>query len=345
MCIAYGTSQHRKAIIKGFKTFVVRICKEQYGFVVILALLRYVDDPTLITNQILKPILSKYTELITDKYGTRCILTLLSGLSKKILSPQILALLDTVIIPDPSDTSKLVPSSKKDFETKSKEYEKKTVEALSQMSKNVIKQLTTDKYGWLILYEVIQRLPDKREYFYQIIFEIVTPLKRGKRLRNRDILHNTYGCLLLQKLLKDDSFNSQLYEKIVLYLLDYVKSSPSCFVVDKLLHISSSQEQLLLHLEKIIEECIPFRKDSGVDLLLKSYQQLSGHNLPDTIVSDSKDQQEQEVVINDEDGDGKDGDEDEINDAEEVVNDGDEDEINDAEEVVIDGDEMRKMDK
>jgi len=79
-------------------------------FIVILALLRYVDDTVLITNQILKPIFSNYTELITDKYGTRCILTLLSGLSKKILSPQILALLDTVIIPDPSDTSKLVPS-------------------------------------------------------------------------------------------------------------------------------------------------------------------------------------------------------------------------------------------
>jgi pumilio family protein 6 len=154
LCISYATAKLRKAIIKGCKTFIIKICREQYGHIVILAYLRYVDDTVILTNQILKPMLNSYKELIFDKYGARCLLALLIGLSKKFLSPETLALLNTVMVPDPEDNTKQVATSKKDFDVKSKEFETTTIASLSsQITEPEVLQMLNDKFGSVVLYD------------------------------------------------------------------------------------------------------------------------------------------------------------------------------------------------
>jgi pumilio family protein 6 len=45
--------QDRKVIVKSFKTFVAKICKDEYGHLVMLALFDSVDDTKLIQKAIL----------------------------------------------------------------------------------------------------------------------------------------------------------------------------------------------------------------------------------------------------------------------------------------------------
>lgn len=315
LCIAYGTAKIRKAQIKSFKTFVPRICKERYGHLVILALLRYVDDTTILSNQILKPMFSdpKTTiELMFDKYGSRCILAALGCISKEYLSPQTLAFLDTVMVPDPSDATKLIPSCKKDFATKVKDFQSETVAAFSSFDKKKIRQAAKHKFGWVILYEIIQRVePEVKEIIYSFLLDSILPKK------DNDILRNTYACLLLEKLVKDDTFKQELLWKIQHKLSIYVSRSPACFVIEKLLNIPSTQEKLLPLLHSKILKCLPWRaKIAGVDSLCKSYERITGTTLPEYVDPNADPQTETKKDSDDEDNeDNEDSDKDSDNDS------------------------------
>jgi len=97
-----------------------------------------------------------------------------------------------------------------------------------------------------------------------------------------DILFNTYGCLLIEKLIKDDYFKNKIFKNILPQLSSYIVSSPSCFVVDKILHIPSSEKKMLSLLHSNISKCVPFREtDGGVDALIKSYELISGRVVPE----------------------------------------------------------------
>jgi len=60
----HGSAKDRKAIIKSFKTYVPKICGEQYGYMVLLAAFDCIDDTKLLSNAIFGEIIGDGKENI-----------------------------------------------------------------------------------------------------------------------------------------------------------------------------------------------------------------------------------------------------------------------------------------
>ncbi|KAF9914975.1 pumilio domain member 6 [Lobosporangium transversale] len=92
-CLLYATPKDRKAMLKTMKPFVVKICKEEYGHMVMLRMFDVVDDTVLMSKAILAEIIKEMEDIAKDKFGRRVILYLLAGRSPKYISPQNIELL------------------------------------------------------------------------------------------------------------------------------------------------------------------------------------------------------------------------------------------------------------
>ena len=93
-CLWLGTPKDRKAILKSFKTFVVKICKEEFGHLVMLALFDVVDDTVLVKKALFPEILSNLADLIGNQYGRKVILYLLKPRSHSYFLPDIIKILE-----------------------------------------------------------------------------------------------------------------------------------------------------------------------------------------------------------------------------------------------------------
>ncbi|KAI9232139.1 MAG: armadillo-type protein, partial [Podila humilis] len=92
-CLMYASPKDRKAMLKTMKPFVVKICKEEYGHMVMLRMFDVVDDTVLMSKAILTEIVKEMEDIAKDKFGRRVILYLLAGRSPKYISPQSIDLL------------------------------------------------------------------------------------------------------------------------------------------------------------------------------------------------------------------------------------------------------------
>ncbi|KAG0085199.1 pumilio domain member 6 [Podila epicladia] len=92
-CLLYASPKDRKAMLKTMKPFVVKICKEEYGHMVMLRMFDVVDDTVLMSKAILTEIVKEMEDIAKDKFGRRVILYLLAGRSPKYISPQSIELL------------------------------------------------------------------------------------------------------------------------------------------------------------------------------------------------------------------------------------------------------------
>ncbi|KAF9103757.1 pumilio domain member 6 [Mortierella sp. GBA35] len=93
LCLLHASPKDRKAMLKTMKPFVVKICKEEYGHMVMLRMFDVVDDTVLMSKAILAEIVKEMEDIAKDKYGRRVILYLLAGRSPKYISPQSIELL------------------------------------------------------------------------------------------------------------------------------------------------------------------------------------------------------------------------------------------------------------
>jgi len=92
-CLWHGTAKDRKTIIKSFKTFVLKICKEEYGHLVMLSLFDVIDDTVLVKKAILSEVLSNMEDLMLDQYGRKVLLYLLKPRSPSYFLPDIVKVL------------------------------------------------------------------------------------------------------------------------------------------------------------------------------------------------------------------------------------------------------------
>lgn len=92
-CLWYGTAKDRKLVIKSFKTFVTKICKEEYGHLVLLALFDVVDDTVLAKKALFTEITENLKDLMVNQYGRKVILYLLKPRSPSYFNPDTLKML------------------------------------------------------------------------------------------------------------------------------------------------------------------------------------------------------------------------------------------------------------
>jgi len=70
-CIWHGTSKDRKAIVKSFKTFMLKTAQEEYGHMVLLGMFDSVDDTKLVGKAVIGELMENIQELFNNKYGVR----------------------------------------------------------------------------------------------------------------------------------------------------------------------------------------------------------------------------------------------------------------------------------
>ncbi|XP_042555323.1 pumilio homolog 3 [Dipodomys spectabilis] len=77
-CLWHGTPKDRKVIVKTMKTYIEKVANGQYSHLVLLAAFDCIDDTKLVKQIIISEIISSLPNIISDKYGRKVLLYLLS---------------------------------------------------------------------------------------------------------------------------------------------------------------------------------------------------------------------------------------------------------------------------
>ncbi|XP_041816220.1 pumilio homolog 3 isoform X2 [Chelmon rostratus] len=93
-CLWHGSAKDRKVIIKTMKTYMVKFATGEFGHLVLLAMFDCVDDTKLVRQAVLSEILSSLDEVISNKYGKKVLLYLLSPRDPAHLLPEIIKVLE-----------------------------------------------------------------------------------------------------------------------------------------------------------------------------------------------------------------------------------------------------------
>lgn len=93
-CLWHGSAKDRKVIIKTMKTYMVKFATGEFGHLVLLATFDCVDDTKLVRQAVLSEILSSLDEVISNKYGKKVLLYLLSPRDPAHLLPEIIKVLE-----------------------------------------------------------------------------------------------------------------------------------------------------------------------------------------------------------------------------------------------------------
>ena len=178
--ILYGTTKERKYIIKTFKSYVAKIACEQYGHTVLLTIFDCVDDTTLIQKSILSEITKKVkptttvigTEedaenvglinVITNRWGSRVALYLLSHREGKYFSPSDIKLLEE------GDAIR-EKTSKKDPEIRRKELLKAFSPAMIEICTKYAEQLIRDRVSSSVVLETVRYAVGEKNELIQAI--------------------------------------------------------------------------------------------------------------------------------------------------------------------------------
>ncbi|KAF7724022.1 hypothetical protein EC973_001429 [Apophysomyces ossiformis] len=146
LCLSYATPKDRKAIIKAFKPYLVKIAKDEYGYMVLLRLLDVTDDTVLINKAVLGELSKHAEELFADKFGRRFFLYILAGRNTKYLSPE------TVQILKAGDE---IRTSKKDPEVRSQELLKASSPQLIKLVAENAGTLMREKLSSQVVQEIM----------------------------------------------------------------------------------------------------------------------------------------------------------------------------------------------
>jgi len=89
LCLWHGNNKDRKAIIKSFKGLVTKICQEEHGHMVLMAIFDCVDDTKFVAKSIVSEITSHWKDIAFHETGRKVIMYLLSGRNQTYTHPQV----------------------------------------------------------------------------------------------------------------------------------------------------------------------------------------------------------------------------------------------------------------
>ncbi|RKP07356.1 armadillo-type protein [Thamnocephalis sphaerospora] len=93
LMLAHAGPKERKVMVRSFKPYVLKICKEEFGHMVMLRMFDVVDDTVMVRKLVLSAIVQNLPELAEDRYGHRVLLYLLVGRKPRYFFKQTLDLL------------------------------------------------------------------------------------------------------------------------------------------------------------------------------------------------------------------------------------------------------------
>ncbi|XP_065657225.1 pumilio homolog 3 isoform X4 [Hydra vulgaris] len=195
-CFWFASVKDRKAIIKSFKTYVLKICKEEYGHMVMLALFDTVDDTVLVKKAIFPEIIANLQELIEDSWGRKVILYLLKPRSKSYFSPDLLKILQE------GDNN---PYSKKEAKIKQEELRQGILTHVLEVMSTYIHKIVVNKSAAIVLLaalEVSNGLPQHEKLLNEIAAMFGGSSKKNNE--NEELVTNECAHFVLKTIIKQD---------------------------------------------------------------------------------------------------------------------------------------------
>jgi len=166
-CIAMASSKDRKAIVKSFKPFIEKICKDDRGFQTILAIFSLIDDTVLVGKVILSEITRLIEPLVKDVYGRKVLGYLVFGVNRRIIPHFTIQLLEQT-----RSISSALGTSKKDPETRHTELKAQIGEAIIAGITGQLNLLVKDMETAVYLAEIVGALSvDRQPEMVQKIIE------------------------------------------------------------------------------------------------------------------------------------------------------------------------------
>lgn len=89
ICISYASPKDRKAIVKNFKQYLVKIAQDEYGHLVLIRLLDVMDDTVLVNKAVINELCKNATDLFADKFGRRVFLYILLVATQSTFLPRL----------------------------------------------------------------------------------------------------------------------------------------------------------------------------------------------------------------------------------------------------------------
>lgn len=165
-CIAMATAKDRKAIVKSFKPFLEKICKDDRGFQTAIAIFSLIDDTVLVGKTLLGEIKANLDGLLKDKYGRKVLGYLACGANPRLLPPQTVQLLREV-----RDLAKA--TSKKDDAVRHRELRSQIIEDILAAIRISGASLVRDIESAVFLSEVIGSIsePEEQLEVFKAVFE------------------------------------------------------------------------------------------------------------------------------------------------------------------------------
>jgi len=269
-------------LCKNLKGLVKEIYTNEQAYLYLLKMLVTVDDTILLKNSILSELKEDLYSVCTDKHGKFLILSILCGLDKKYFSPLIRKLLEPTLIPSSENPKTLVPSSKKDPDTRCNELKdyilndliilakENTQSLMENDSINILKEiiLKSDEIQKSELIDIVINLVDKPYNEVNdeetLIIKTKMNLEYGSNQISHVINHPICHRLIKQFIYikETNTFALKLFEKIKNSLLGYTLNYFSSWVVLGLLE----NEDTALKCKEILKEKIDIIKNHSTEI-------------------------------------------------------------------------------
>ncbi|KAI0231313.1 pumilio RNA binding family member 3 [Lamellibrachia satsuma] len=243
ICLWHGTAKDRKVIVKSFKTFVAKICQEEYGHLVLLALFDVVDDTKLVQKAILDELLKGVHDLAQDGHGRKVLYYLLCGRHPLHFHPDIIKVLQQ------GDGN---ATSKKDAAVRRRELLDHMSKPLVQYLVKCSDEIVLNNATILLMVAVLTHAKcDPTEAMRAVAQIAAEPFAAGNQ-QTCHIVEHSAGHLSLKKLIANDANRMKDGEKIFFsrILLDvlpkgalktWAACNRGCFILISLLEVNDEE--------------------------------------------------------------------------------------------------------
>jgi len=197
-CMWNATAKERKIIVKTMKNLVVKICTEEFGYMLLLAIFDSVDDTILISNVIIKEIKKSIPELLKNKFGLKVLHYLLSPRDSHHFLP------DTVKLLALGDNNKI---SKKDKKERSRELLEKISPCLIAHLVGNLKEMILDPHTSLLTLSIIQHATGDKTEIYNAISELAAEEFIPCNADSYHVIEHSQGHFVFKRILELDKAN------------------------------------------------------------------------------------------------------------------------------------------
>ncbi|KAJ8260893.1 hypothetical protein COCON_G00166160 [Conger conger] len=273
-CLWHGTPKDRKVIIKTLKTYISKFAMGEYAHLVLLAAFDCIDDTKLVKQAVLSEIVASLSDIISNKYGKKVVLYLLSPRDPAHILPEIIQVLEK------GDGN---AHSKKDVAVRRRELLEAVSPPLLQHLCDNASAMAMDKACSVVVSDILGAATGDLRPAMQAVADLATEdLTPGGVEGRLHMAEHPAGHLVLKWLIEQDAkmeeaqkeerFSRVLLEQVgVDRLKTWVSVNRGAIVLCSLLQSADKgvAEELKCALKSIVPQLKKIENSKGVEALLE----------------------------------------------------------------------------